>query len=168
MLCALTIRSTAAFDMSSDTILDVVDVEEHVLANAGCRLPLADPALDDYDLALVDAHLITGPSPSNAIFPENGPLTDGNPGIPALVAPTHQATGVSTTVTLEWQASDETDDYVVYLGTSTPLTNPTTNTTNTQWQATDLQGNTQYFWRVVARDGCNHTSGSEVRSFTTE
>jgi len=162
------LEKNTPFDMPSDTILDAVDVEEHALANAGCRLPLADPALDDYDLALVDAHLITGPSPSNAIFPENGPLTDGNPGIPALVAPTHQATGVSTTVTLEWQASDETDDYVVYLGTSTPLTNPTTNTTNTQWQATDLQGNTQYFWRVVARDGCNHTSGSEVRSFTTE
>ncbi|QOJ02066.1 MAG: fibronectin type III domain-containing protein [Planctomycetia bacterium] len=153
---------------SGDTILDAQDVEAHVLANAGCRLPILQPALDDYDQALRAAQLITGNSPSNVVFPDNLPTNDGNPGTPILLSPANQATGVSTTVTLTWDESDETDDYVVYIGASTPLTNPTATTTNTQWQATGLQANTLYHWRVVARDSCENTAGSEVRSFTTE
>jgi hypothetical protein len=153
---------------SGDTIEDAENVEAMVLASAGCRLPTSQPALDDYDQALVDAQLITGNSPSNVVFPDNLPTNDGIPGTPILLSPANQATGVPTTVTLTWDESDETDDYVVYIGTSTPLTNPTATTTNTQWQATGLQANTLYHWRVVARDSCENSAGSEVRSFTTE
>jgi len=165
---ATSLKKDDPWDMPSDTILDVEEVEGHVLENAGCRLPLSNPALDSYDQALRSAQLITGNSPSNVVFPDNLPANDGKPGIPLLDAPTHQATGVPTTVTLTWTPSDETDDYVIYIGTSTPLTNPTATTGNTQWQATGLQANTLYHWRVVARDSCEQTTGSEVRSFTTE
>ncbi|RIK70012.1 MAG: hypothetical protein DCC66_06470, partial [Planctomycetota bacterium] len=97
----------------ADLTLMPQQVFDQVMANAGCRLPLGDPELDEYDLALYYAQMITGNSPSNAIFPEYGPLTDGNPGIPTLLLPLDNATGVSTNVTLTWSASDETDCYQI-------------------------------------------------------
>ncbi|QOJ02089.1 MAG: hypothetical protein HRU71_00665 [Planctomycetia bacterium] len=91
----------------ADLTLMPQQVFDQVMANAGCRLPLSNPALDSYDQALRAAQLITGNSPSNVVFPDNLPTNDGNPGTPILLSPANQATGVSTTVTLTWDESDE-------------------------------------------------------------
>lgn len=149
--------------MPSDTILDAEDVEAHVLANAGCRLPTSQPVLDDYDQDLVDA-AETGAR----LFPPDLPQYDGHPGTPTLLLPLNGATGVSTNVTLTWQASDETDCYQIRFGTTDdppPLIPGCI--TETEWQPPSLQPNTTYYWQIIATDSCNHHSLSPVRSFTT-
>ncbi|GJQ25063.1 MAG: hypothetical protein HBSAPP02_00950 [Phycisphaerae bacterium] len=165
---ATSLKKDGAWDMPSDTILDVEEVEGHVLANAGCRLPLSNPALDAYDQALRAAQLITGNSPSNVVFPDNLPTNDGIPGTPTLLYPLHQATGVPTTVTLTWDESDETDDYEVFLDTNAFPTTSIGVTLGHQIQVSNLQGNTLYRWRVVARDSCQQTASTLTRNFTTE
>jgi len=155
-------RSTA-FDMPSDTILDAEDVKDHVLDNAGCRLPTLQPDLDELDQDLVSAAEV-----GDRLYPDDEGDNNGFPGTPILALPTHQATGVSTNVTLTWAASDETNDYEVFLDTNIFPTTSIGVTSNTQLQASNLQANTLYRWRVVARDGCENTSGTLAREFTTE
>lgn len=152
----------------ADLTLMPQQVFDQVMANAGCRLPLSNPALDSYDQALRAAQLITGNSPSNVVFPDNLPTNDGNPGIPTLLLPLDNATGVSTNVTLTWSASDETDCYQILFGTSSedPPAVPGCITAN-QWQTPSLQPNTTYYWQIIATDSCNHLSLSPIRSFTT-
>lgn len=91
--------------MPDELMLQAGVVEAIILANAGCRLPTSQPALDDYDAALVDAHQRNGnpaqdPEEMNILFPDASPANDGYPGKPVQINPAHQATGVSTTVTL--------------------------------------------------------------------
>ncbi len=158
-----------AFAMPSDTVLDAADVETHVLANAGCQLPTSQPAWDEYDAVLVEAAMIDDGSKPNRVFPDTEPENDGFPGTPALSYPAHNATGVSTTVTLTWVVSDETDCYQIRFGTTNdpppllPGCYP-----GTQWQpAEPLEPDTTYYWRVISNDSCGHTTSSSQRSFTT-
>ncbi|QDV92002.1 hypothetical protein RAS2_31130 [Phycisphaerae bacterium RAS2] len=161
-------QKVGAWDMPSDTILNAVDVEAHVLANAGCQLPTSQPTWDDYDSILVESAMIDDGSKPNRVFPDTEPDNDGFPGTPALTYPAHNATGVSTSVTLSWIQSDETDDYEVFLDTNIFPTTSIGVTSNTQIQASNLQANTLYRWRIVARDSCENTSGTQSREFTTE
>ncbi|QDV90827.1 hypothetical protein RAS2_19110 [Phycisphaerae bacterium RAS2] len=147
---------------SGDTIEDAEDVETFVLNDAGCRLPTSQPVLDDYDADLVHA-AETGAR----LFPQATPENNGFPGTPILIAPTDEATGVSTTITLSWTATDETDDYEVFLDTNTIPSTSIGVTSNTQIQASNLQNATLYRWRVEARNSCR-ISLSAIRAFTTE
>jgi hypothetical protein len=138
------------------------DVEDIVLADAGCRLPTSQPALDDYDQTLVDAAPL-----GRREFPEPSDENDGNPGAPELIYPLNQALDVSTTVTLSWAASDETDSYNVYVGTTNPPTNLVGTTTETTFQVADLSSSTVYYWQIWAADSCPNLTGSAVRQFAT-
>jgi len=87
------------------------------------------------------------------------------PAAPSLVSPGNGATGVSTTPTLTWTSVTGADSYDVYLGTSS--TPPfVTNTTATSFAAPALVSNTQYSWRVVAKNSAGATT-SVTFSFTT-
>lgn len=96
---------------------------------------------------------------------------NSNPAASTIVSPALSAVGVSCNPTLEWAATDpESDDltYDVYIGTtSTPGDAYTALTASKLDIATSLSENTQYYWKVVAKDPYGGTSTSPVWSFTT-
>lgn len=84
--------------------------------------------------------------------------------------PIHQATNVSTTVTLSWEAADVDGDpliYDVYLSTSSnPTTRVSDNQTGKSYVASSLSTNRAYYWKIVVSDGQVETSGP-IWQFTT-
>ena len=103
-----------------------------------------------------------------------GPVSNDNtivpkaaqaPGIPGTPNPASGATGVSINPTLTWTAQDATS-YDVAFGAS----NPPPVVVSGQASASDtppaLNNNTQYFWRITARNGSGSTTGP-AWSFTT-
>ncbi|MEI6779223.1 MAG: fibronectin type III domain-containing protein, partial [Chloroflexales bacterium] len=91
------------------------------------------------------------------------------PCVPQLVAPSHQATGVSTTPTCSWQATVGVTSYRVVVSPNADLTSPVydqAGLTGTSQAVSGLAANTSYYWRVSAVNA-NGATPSTVRSFTT-
>ncbi|HLW32002.1 MAG TPA: lipocalin family protein [Aequorivita sp.] len=102
-------------------------------------------------------------------------------GVPANQAPkgfdlievADGATGVSLKPTLTWSAAADPDGdavvYDLYVGTSNPPTSSiASNLTQTTFTLnTNLEINTAYYWRVVAKDGNGGETASSVYSFKT-
>ncbi len=88
------------------------------------------------------------------------------PGTPSGPSPSNDTTGVSTSPTLSWAATSNTDSYDVYLGTSShpPYAG---DTTSTSYRASELTSDTDYFWKVVAKNNCGNSTFGPVWSFTT-
>lgn len=92
------------------------------------------------------------------------------PTAPVLGAPAVDATNVPLDQDLMWSAGNsqcagQTATYDVYFGTTTTPPFDHNNGTAKTWSPT-LEYDTQYFWRVVAKDD-NGTKSSELRSFRT-
>lgn len=92
------------------------------------------------------------------------------PGAPALVAPSNNATGTSTTPTLSWTvtqgsssivevATDNSFTNIVFTGSATAATSIVVGPA--------LQNFTQYFWRVRSTNTCGTGTNSPVFSFRT-
>lgn len=97
-------------------------------------------------------------------------ITDSNLEQVVLSSPVDGATEVPLSETLSWQEDTNASSYVVEIATDlafgTIISNGTVNT-NT-FTATNLNGNTLYYWRVKAKNNCNEGMFSNVFSFTTE
>lgn len=92
------------------------------------------------------------------------------PNPPVLVAPAADATNVPLNQVLSWTGGDSqcaglTATYDVYLGTTSTPPLAHDNGSAKSWSPT-LEYDTQYFWRVVAKDD-NGTKSSVLRSFRT-
>jgi hypothetical protein len=81
------------------------------------------------------------------------------------MSPANGGTGVSLTPALIWTASAGATSYDVYFGTA-PAPPLVANTTATNYAPTVLSSNTNYFWKVVAKNS-SATAGSPVFSFST-
>jgi hypothetical protein len=87
-----------------------------------------------------------------------------------LVSPTNGATGISLADTLTWQEDTNASFYVVEVATDATFSDiiangePTTNAFN----LINLEGDTEYYWRVKAKNSCNEGSFSSSFSFRTE
>ncbi len=93
----------------------------------------------------------------------------GSPGAPALTAPANGVNGVALRPTFTWTGSN-TQSYQIDIATdagfgSIILTQSVTGTTFTP--ATDLTGNTTFFWRVTPTNACGTGAASPTFSFTT-
>ena len=88
------------------------------------------------------------------------------PGTPSIPSPLDGATGISTSPTLGWTATSNTDSYDVYFGTSTtpPLVG---NVTSASYPLSGLNSGTLYHWKVVAKSKCGNFTSGLVWSFTT-
>ena len=88
------------------------------------------------------------------------------PGTPSSPSPSSGATGVSTSPTLSWAATSNTDSYDVYFGTTS---NPpyVGNTTGTSYPRSGLSYNTPYYWKIVPKNNCGNSTSGAVWSFTT-
>ncbi len=99
-----------------------------------------------------------------------------SPGTPSSPSPANGASAVSTSTTLRWAATSNTDYYRVYLGTTPTL--PSTpvatlpHSSSPSYTPDSLSSNTTYYWKVVAvNQMCGllpdpYTPGT-VWSFTT-
>ncbi|MBI1909619.1 MAG: thrombospondin type 3 repeat-containing protein [Deltaproteobacteria bacterium] len=98
-----------------------------------------------------------------------------------LTSPSHGATGVSRSVTLDWacsdpDAGDSIVNYYIQLDDnsdfSSPLMNGWTNSTATAWQPSangiSLNYNTTYYWQVFGYDGEAQSRNWTRWAFTTE
>ncbi|MCG2793177.1 MAG: choice-of-anchor J domain-containing protein [Weeksellaceae bacterium] len=113
---------------------------------------------DQFGFAIDDFKIVSTTLPTTA------------PGCSALSTPANGATNVPyTTQTLTWAAPTlgTADSYDVYLDKNP---NPTTlvgNVTATSYVATNLDGSSTYYWKVVPKNTIGSASGCTVYSFTT-
>ena len=89
---------------------------------------------------------------------------------PRLSSPPDSSTGVPSTVTLHWQSSPGASSYRVQVSTvptfSTVLIDDST-VTDSSRAVSALNSNSQYFWRVKARNANGASGWSEVWTFRT-
>jgi hypothetical protein len=95
-----------------------------------------------------------------------------HPGTPSTPFPANGATGVSTSPTLTWAATSNTDSYNVYFGASSPPPKVADVTVSSYTPSTTLSSNTTYYWQIIAMHNmCNllppTVIGGPIWSFTT-
>ncbi|MCE1189353.1 MAG: T9SS type A sorting domain-containing protein [Ignavibacteria bacterium] len=92
------------------------------------------------------------------------------PDAPVLSTPANNATGQTTSLALNWNASAGATSYRVQVSTasdfSTTIVNDST-LTGTSKQVTGLANNTKYYWRVNAKNSYGTSTWSSVWNFTT-
>ncbi|MCL4869377.1 MAG: M36 family metallopeptidase [Anaerolineae bacterium] len=91
------------------------------------------------------------------------------PAAPTLVSPPNGASGVSTAVTLSWNASPSATSYTVEVATDAGFTNiiHTNTVAGTSDTVNGLAILTTYHWRVRATNPCGTGTNSAVFTFTT-
>ncbi|GEM_PF-1979448 len=104
----------------------------------------------------------------NTINAQNTPPTK-----PVLITPADNATNVETDVNLKWNACSDLDGdqvlYDLYFDTSGEFTSVFSNdNVVTYSQFTDLQPNTTYYWKIVAKDNKGGVTEGDKWSFTTK
>ena len=88
----------------------------------------------------------------------------------ALTSPTNGATATSINETLTWVQDTNASFYDVEIASDSNFSNSVSSSTvaENSFKATNLIGETQYFWRVKPKNDCGEGSFSTVFSFTTE
>jgi len=99
-------------------------------------------------------------------------ITNHIPFAPELVAPGLNAivAGAPTTTNLQWTASDVDNDtltYDVYFGTTNPTALVTTDLNTTSFEV-NLVASTDYYWKVVVKDGQGGQTIGQVWTFKTD
>ncbi len=97
-------------------------------------------------------------------------ITNGVPSATSLTAPLDAATGIGYTPNLTWAAIAGVTAYTVQVATDagfTTIVATGNSTANNYTVAPALQGNTTYFWRVLAANGCGAGVYTAPFSFTT-
>jgi hypothetical protein len=110
-------------------------------------------------------------SATRSFATEYAPCTQP-PGAVTLTTPGNAAGGVSVQADLSWtggtsQCLELSSTYDVYFGTVSPPPLDHINGAAQSWDPGELEYNTTYYWRIVAKDG-NGSTTSTTRSFTTE
>lgn len=87
----------------------------------------------------------------------------------AIVSPANAASGMTTTVNLDWNAVGNTESYRVQVATDAAFSNLILNqvTTETNYNATNLAQQTNYFWRVLPANRCGQATTATVNTFST-
>lgn len=123
-------------------------------------IPMAtDAHVGEYDVIVYDA---CGSVTSNKATLSVRPCP---PGIPSLINPADDGTGVDVDATLRWVPTPRATEYDVYFGVTSPPELVAT-TTVAEYPLHGLNHLRMYYWRVVARNHLGETSGP-VWSFRT-
>jgi hypothetical protein len=98
--------------------------------------------------------------------PENRP-----PGVPNIVSPVNGATNEAINTSIWWTAAEDPDDdpvtYDVYFGTSSPPPLFESSVVSQRYYPGYLEYNTQYYWKIIAKDNLGNSSETAMWSFTT-
>ena len=92
------------------------------------------------------------------------------PNAPSNPTPAHQATNQSININLSWFCSDPDGDtlmYDVYFGALEDPPRIASDQVDRTIDPGNLNNNTTYFWKIVAKDNQDHTTEGSVWSFTT-
>ena len=87
------------------------------------------------------------------------------PGTFSNISPSNGSTGVSVDVDIDWEDSSGATSYDVYFGTSSPPPYVETKT-GSYYDPGTLDYSSTYYWKIVAKNACGITEGSEW-NFTT-
>jgi hypothetical protein len=93
---------------------------------------------------------------------ENGP-----PGTPADPSPLDGAIDVAANAILGWSDCTSTDTYDVFLDQNNPPTTKVASDITESSFDPDLQWDTHYYWKVVAKNNCGSSTAGAVWDFTT-
>jgi len=93
-------------------------------------------------------------------------VTPSAPGAFKLQAPVNRATDRDYIEKLAWTASSGATSYDVYIGTKGSISTPVANVTTTSYEATELDMDTTYSWKIVAKNKSGQTESS-TWSFAT-
>lgn len=100
---------------------------------------------------------------------------NSDPQLGAISFPANKAKNVEKNITLRWEATTDADNdevkYNVYLSKEKDKLNETkvaSDITTTEFQTGDLDGYSEYFWKVETVDSEGATDESEVYSFKTK
>lgn len=111
-------------------------------------------------------------SSANQFYTEGEGIVNHLPFSPDLVAPALDATVSTATATLEWTASDvDTDDtltYDVYFGTTNDPTDKKGDNQSATTLTVDVDGSTDYYWKVVVKDDKGGETIGQVWNFKTD
>lgn len=114
---------------------------------------------DQFGFAIDDFKVVTAPLPVEA------------PGCSTLTSPANGATNLAfVSQTLSWSAptTGTADSYDVYLDKTANPTTLVANISGTSYTATNLDGSSTYYWRVVPKNAVGSATGcTTVYSFTT-
>lgn len=113
-------------------------------------------------------------SPYSATFSfytEGDGVSNHLPFLPELKNPTQDATVTTASVTLEWEPASDVDGdsltYDVYLDSNNPPTTQIGDNLSGTTLDENLNASTNYYWRVVVKDGKGETVG-QVWRFKTD
>ena len=85
--------------------------------------------------------------------------------------PANNVSGIEKNVTLKWNASDNNNDslkFDIYFGKSVASLTPlATDYIYNNYNVSSLESGKIYYWKIVAKDGYNGISTSNIMSFTT-
>ena len=92
------------------------------------------------------------------------------PNQPSNPNPVNGATGRPVNLTMTWTCTDPEGDpltYDVYFGTNSNPPIASTNRTSASFTPAQLNYNTTYYWKIVAKDNQGHSTSGTVWNFTT-
>jgi hypothetical protein len=161
------LRYDVYFGTNPDPVLAVADITDTTLLRSGLEL-------DKLYYWRVIVRNNKGQQQSGPVWSfRTTTLQNNNP--PAIPFEPSPANGVSSqpyTLTLRWKCSDPDGDplkYDILFGTNPTPSDPiVSDQLGTSYQVSNLQENTTYFWRVVAKDNHNGITSSPVWTFTTK
>ncbi|GAA4279151.1 fibronectin type III domain-containing protein [Aquimarina mytili] len=109
-------------------------------------------------------------SATQTFFTEPEAGINNIPFVPTVVSPLVRATVTGPNITLDWDAADADNDplsYDLYFGDTNPPELFVENSTSSSLDVNVLT-NTEYYWRVVAKDNKQGVTIGQVWSFTTD
>lgn len=92
------------------------------------------------------------------------------PSVPTLSSPSNNSTDIETSTTLSWNASERATSYSLQVSTNNSFSNTVVNQdglTSTNYNVSDLNNSTNYYWRVKATNDNGSSDWSDVWLFTT-
>lgn len=104
-------------------------------------------------------------------YTEGEGISNHLPFIPTLVKPDLNTVVTTASVTLEWTASDVDNDpltFDVYLGTNNPPTTKIGDNQSATSLTTTLNASTDYYWKVVVKDGNGGQTIGQIWNFKTD
>ena len=180
----VTCQWNASTDSDSDAITYQIEVAQNSTFTVdkqtfnGASLTQSVPLLEDvayyWRVKATDSNNASSSYSSVYKFYTYGEgVTNHLPFSPELVSPVLNEIVQTATATLQWTASDvDTSDtltYDVYFGTNSTLASVTSaNQSSTNFVTPTLTASTNYFWKVVVKDGQGGQTIGQTWSFTTD
>jgi uncharacterized protein (TIGR02145 family) len=130
---------------------------------AGVNMKIFDATIFDFSAPLIELRVNFAQA--------EGPCFNRPPNAPSDPFPTDYATSRPTNDTLSWSCSDPDNDslkYDVYFGTDNPpVTEVSSDQTDTSLVRNGLANGTQYYWQVIAKDTHGDSTAGPVWNFAT-